>query len=228
MALTYVAPSSGTSSAGSFATSFPAGTTTGDVTYLALAGNFGANWPTPSGWTSIQSAGYSFNGSSNYFLNVFRRVIQGGDTAPTIDNSLTFGPSGWGYITLRGQNATPEDASAAVVATNSFGNSPVAPTVTTTQANDILLSVYGFDASVTGTPPGSGTERVDVFAGGSGGGLQINTEAIAAVGATGTRTETESGNTSWTAISVAVKGAPAASLTRNLFVNQAVQRRAVI
>jgi hypothetical protein len=85
----------------------------------------------------------------------------------------------------------------------------VAPSVTATTPNDLLVAVIGSASQVTATPPAGMTERLDLTSAGSSKiALEASDQALTAAGATGTRTAALSKSTSSIGQSIALRPAP--------------------
>lgn len=163
----------------------PAGHTAGDLLVIAFAGG-GADCTTPAGWTqSLVSSGtaprlatyYKIDGGSESNVS-----ISGGSTT-TIAVMLAYS----------GCPASPSDVTGTVnivtatsVATN---------TLTTTQANDLVISMFTSNTSAaTWTPPASGTTtRYDSAGTASRCALLVVDETKTAAGVTTARSATASG-----------------------------------
>lgn len=202
-------PTSGGQASGTtVATSFSTGWAANDVAYIFLWQSGTAVPTTPTGWTlaASQTAG-------NPRCWVYRRVLQSGDTAPTITVSNVV--HNWGVVILHGANTTtPEDG------TNNNFNAVTASTivalgVTTAVATDYLLTSFGNNASQSGTPP-AGTELLDITTNGTAA-FQLNGETLSSAGATGTRTETLAGNGgNEGSITIAVRGTTSTTFTKSV------------
>lgn len=105
MAVSYVGVSSGNSAGGtstSFVTTLPAGWAAGDV--AVLSGHVrGASLTmgTPAGWTLVPGPAWPVAQASNSRAYAWYRVLQAGDTAPTITNSGAM-TGGWSMTVYRG------------------------------------------------------------------------------------------------------------------------------
>lgn len=198
-AYTYTAPApsffqyatdTGTSSGGITPT-FATPATAGSLIIAILKSNSGVAWTATSGsWTQLNSG---TTGSQCFY-----KVAAGGETALSFDDSgATKSDIQSGMIIeVKNVNAIPIDANAASTGT------ATTPSVTTTQANDLVLSLaVGGSGSFTAVP--SGWTSI-----GSVGSSQFVTAAyktFASAGATGTAAWTSGGGES-KVFTVAVKG----------------------
>lgn len=175
----------------------PAGTVDGD--YILVSLGWMATVNVLSGWTMVRDIGDGW-------------VVMG-KIASSEGASWTFTTSGsgrcaWGAIAFSGvDQTTPVNVSGGTLDTS--GTSCVAPSITTTLANTMLVASFGVEASATFTPPGSMTEQVDV--GGSARSLSLCYEAFSTTGATGTRTATASSAGDRRSALIAINEAAAAS-----------------
>ena len=172
----------------------PTGTVAGDVMVAAIA-TVPSTIPitAPSGWTLIQSQQQTSTNSS--VLASFYRVAGSSEPATYtwILSNVHSGAVG-GILTYSGvDTATPIDVSAK--AATSSSTSHAAPTVTTTQAGDMLVTVHEFASARSWTPPSGMTERVDIASrapNNSGVTLEMNDLLLGAAGSTGPKTATAS------------------------------------
>lgn len=156
--------------------------TDGDLMVASIVTGTGTGTLTaPTGWTLIDELTYNSRS-----LHAFRKTWSTGDsTSYTWTVSATDALSGViGRIT--GQSATaPINASA--IQGNASSTNLTAPGITTTQADCLLLAIWGIDgASQNQTPPLGMTERWDSGAPDQAGA----TEVITAAKSTGTRVAT--------------------------------------
>src|SRR5690606_28880700 len=102
-----------------------------------------------------------------------------------------------GITSFSGVDLVTPIAAEAGVATNS-ATTHIAPTVTTTKANSVLLTVYEYGSAGTWTPPAGMTEVVDIASqtpqNTNGVSMEMSYELRPVFGATGTRQATASGN----------------------------------
>jgi len=175
----------------------PAGTASGDVLVAAIAVKPSSVTITPpAGWTSINRVGQSAGDSNSQ--EIFYHVASASEPA---SYSWTFSAppvsAAGGIVSYRGADTTaPVDVYSGNVTPS--GTSHTATGVTTTAANDMIISSHSFSSSETWTPPAGMTEEVDIAsltpsrAGGIS--IEINDVLQASAGATGDKTATASGN----------------------------------
>ena len=192
---------SGGNNASSYNIAKPAGLAVGDLMILSVG---------IEGETSVSAAGFTLissqANSSDFALYVFRRVAEAAAVSAT-NFTLSFGASkkySVGLARITGHNsATPIGAFAGATG---FGTRVASPAITTTAANQLVLSFHGVkkSASFSGGP---GTERYDVSADPPSHALYSYTQVAA--GSTGTKSATSSESEVWAAIQVAINSAPA-------------------
>ncbi|HYX64900.1 MAG TPA: DUF6701 domain-containing protein, partial [Burkholderiales bacterium] len=187
----------------------PSGTAVGDVMIASIAarpctassGACTLAINTPAGWTSLATIDQTSGGAASNVgarLAVYWRVA----TAADIGATYTWGFGGspahlgadGGIVSFSGVDTTTPIVASAGQATAS-SSSHTAPQVNTgTVTNTMLVSMHSADASGTWTPPGGMTEAVDIASqppnNNLGISLEMNYEARAAAGLTGTRTAT--------------------------------------
>lgn len=170
----------------------PTGTVAGDVMIASVSARPDTlTISPPSGWTLIRQVTQSAANAS--VLATYSRVAASGEPA-----SYTWSFSGGGFGGAAGGIAsfsgvditTPVDAEAGSATASSLNHT--APSVTTTIANEALLTIHAFTSAATWTPPTGMTEVADVAsetvpnAGGIS--MEMNIESRASAGATGART----------------------------------------
>lgn len=167
----------------------PAGTVNGDVMVVGVQYGGSTQMTTPSGWTLINHVNNSFSTTQN--LTTFYRVASSEPasytwTMPSLVCWITAAASYSGV-----NNSTPVDAQTIVGVTT--GTSLVANAVTTTMANDTIVTIFaGYNGtSTTWTPPGGQTERVDSN-NTSVRSIELNDSTQASVGSSGSFTATAS------------------------------------
>lgn len=167
----------------------PAGTTNGDVMVVGVQYGGSTQMTTPAGWTLINHVNNSFSTTQN--LTTFYRVASSEPASYTWTM-----PSLVCWITAAGSysgvdNSTPINAQTTVGVTT--GTSLVANAVTTTMANDTIVTIFaGYNGtSTTWTPPAGQTERVDSN-NTSVRSIELNDSNQASVGSSGTFTATAS------------------------------------
>lgn len=191
----------------------PAGLTVGDVMVAKLTcGTAGVTWTSPGGaWSSLWPAGGSGMSAAGFY-----KVADSGDVAAT---DFTFTASS-GVNFAAGIIAIYDDAGGTVTLDvadqqdTSSGTSHAAPSVTTTQANTLLVTGHALDngagSANSWTADGAMDERVDVSLAGNSASVLLATQAVAGTGATGTRTATSTQSASGRCGAAAFYAIPAA------------------
>jgi hypothetical protein len=191
----------------------PAGVASGDVLVMQVAQyvdpKFGGFVSTPAGWTARQTS--AFSGNNEGRTSVFTKVAGASET------SVVFTGLVGNYVStatvLAVSNATAVDVAGSMDYVQTFPNY-VASSVTTIASNDLLIGMWSRiqgDASTNSfTVPASMTQRSNNKSASGGVGLNcwtaFATQALAASGATGTRTATFPDSAFWmTATLLAVK-----------------------
>lgn len=156
---------------------------TGDLGVIGMVTN-GAPLTAPSGYTLIRSTTITGTGLQ---LNTYYRILQAGDANPTVNGAAMAAI----LSAFSGTNtSTPLDVeNGQTQATTTAGT---APSVTTTQANDLMVHFTAAQSSPTQTPPTSYTEPAngDLLGGGSSTHLGVAYLIGQAAGATGTISST--------------------------------------
>ena len=173
----------------------PASTVAGNVMMAVIAVRPStATITAPAGWTLVRRLNNVSGNSSS--LATYWKVA--GSSEPATYNwtfSSSNGSAG-GILSFSGVNTTtPVDVQNGVNTASSLSHS--APSITTTAANEILVTAYAFASTATWTPASGMTEAVDDNAWVSGTGstgisIAIDYTLRATAGATGTRTATAS------------------------------------
>ena len=180
--------------------SVPAGVQDGDLLYAAVAMQSATAIPTPAGWTLIRS---TKDGANLIRLATFYRIASGDAGASYTWTVDAVTPETAGIAAYTGVDPlTPLDVQGG--GSGGSGNC-VAPSITTTASNDLLIGSFANTASLTSfTPPGTMTERWDIntFGGAS---HELADEIFATPGATGTRTATPSSASPWVAHTAAFR-----------------------
>ncbi len=147
----------------------------------------------PTGWTLIRTQRQTNPNSS--VLATYYRVVGASEAASytwTLSSSHTGAVSG--IVTYSGvDTSAPIDVSAQATTPNDSVHT--APSVTTTQAGDMLITVHEYTTTRTWLPPTGMTERVDIATvsnTSSGVTLEMNELLLGAAGPTGTKTATAS------------------------------------
>ena len=147
----------------------------------------------PTGWTLIRTQ-VQANPNSSVLATYYR--VAGASEAASYTWTLSSSHSGavGGIITYSGvDTSAPIDVSAQAPTPNDSVHT--APSVTTTQAGDMLITVHEYTTTRTWLPPTGMTERVDIATvsnTSSGVTLEMNELLLGAAGLTGTKTATAS------------------------------------
>jgi type II secretory pathway pseudopilin PulG len=180
----------------------PAGLVAGDVmlAQLTVRNNIcgaGGNTP-PAGWVLITTSPVSTNGCLNSGTTISQAVyykVAGGSEPATYTWNFNSGRSTLGLAAFSGvDNTSPINVANGQVNTSS--TNIVAPGITTTVANTMLVGLFGHAHADAINPPAGMTELYDVAsgAGPNGATSEAANATQAAVGATGPRTATSTGN----------------------------------
>ena len=220
---TYASAASEASTSG---LTLPTGWQPGDVIYIGweLTAATGTV-TTPSGWSLTVPAFVSAVGSTptSGHTGVFRRVMQSGDTAPTI--SFTSGRFAAGLLAIAGaDNTTPEDVTPTTDDNTGVTVPSVrAPSITPVTANCLLITFHAVRNGTSGvltafTPDASETEQTDTgtsVAAVSEAAIESATLTLTSAVATGTKTATATGSnvTVLNTMGVAIAVRPAAAVT---------------
>jgi phosphotransferase system IIA component len=193
---------SGGNSASSYNIAKPTGLAVGDLMILSV-GIEGNTSVSATGFTLVTSQA----NSSNFTLYVFSRIADAAAVSAS-NFTVSFGASkkySVGLARITGHNGTTP-IGAFEEATGSSGITVTSPAITTTAANQLVLSFHCVKkaASFSGGP---GTERYDVSADASSHALYSYTQVAA--GSTGTKSATSSQSEAWAAIQVAINTVPA-------------------
>ena len=199
--ITFVAKTEANVTGVSIVCNVPPGVLNGDILILAWGGNntSGAVVASHASWTSEQTQGSGVSATGTGFLS---RVASGEPASYT----FTIGPgiSNVGVCMLAFRRSTGVDVKAG--ADNGNTNSLPAPSVTTTKGNTILICAYAMNGqSGVWTAPASMVERSRYEGGGGFAGFLCCTEEIVAIGATGTRTATNTVTSNSCSVSLAIK-----------------------
>jgi hypothetical protein len=170
----------------------PTGTVAGDVMIAAISTTPSSVPITaPAGWTLIQAVTQATATSNR--VSTYYRVAGASEPASyswTLNTTHT-GAAG-GIVSYSGvNNTTPVDVSAGQATASSLNHS--APSITTTVANDMLVTVHEYASASSWTPPAGMAERVDIAsrsASTSGITLEMNELSLGAAGATGAKIAT--------------------------------------
>lgn len=182
-----------TASGGTITVLTPAGTVSGDVLLASIAVvSITSTVATPAGWTLVQNTPQSSGNKTR--LYTFYRVAGGSEPG---SYAWTFSGANSGAVAALASfsgadiSASPIDASAAQTTSDASFNH-TAPSVTTTVAGDMLVTVHEYASSRNWTPPTGMMERADLYSDTNGGNtgvsMELNTESRSVAGATGART----------------------------------------
>ena len=178
-------------SSGSLTINKPASAQTGDVLLAAVtaAGNHTTYTPTaPAGWSLVRRDGVNQMGQF-----VYTRVVTASEPSSYTWSGLTGDASG-GIAAYSGvDTVTPVDTSSGDFDSNP--GSTIAPLVTTTRANVVLVGIFGLISPNNQTPPGSMTSIWSGFSA-SGTSTMAAQESWPTPGNTGSRTSTAPGTQS--------------------------------
>jgi hypothetical protein len=182
----------------------PAGVVPGDVLVATVAKSGAEALTTPAGWTRSDSV----LDNSTMYLGLYWRIAAGGDPASFAwtwaGGTSRYAAGGiTAYIDVDNDNPVDGHASAGVSGTTSFP----APTVTTTFANDMIITAHAVNANNSNwTPPAGMAERLDLVAGsGSFVSIEQNDVLQAVPGATGAKTATSAVSGGGGGITLALK-----------------------
>ncbi len=173
----------------------PAATVVDDVMLAGIG--VSADSPTitaPAGWTLVRQTNQT--NTTRNALAVFQRIATASEPATyTWTFSASAGAAG-GIAAFSGADVQdPIDVE--LGQTNNNSTSQPAPSVTTTAANEMVVTFHTMASAATWTPPAGMTEAIDVASGGlgaAGQSLQADYVQQATAGATGTKTATASNN----------------------------------
>jgi hypothetical protein len=152
---------SGGSGALSYSIAKPSGLAAGDLMIMSVAVEGDKSVLIPTGWTRriVQQE------SSNFGICVFWKIATAADAAAS-SFTVTFGASGKhsvGLTRITGHNPTAPIVASASSQQPAASNLVIAPSVTTTAANQLVLGFHAVKKSATFTAS-YGTERYDVSA----------------------------------------------------------------
>lgn len=178
----------------------PAGVASGDLMLLTVAENVGRTVTPPDGFDLVDA----ITGADGVY--VYAKTAGGSEPS-----SYTVGFSGTSTprMSILSWRSLPPytivvDATNKHDETESGTTDRVAPSVTTTRANSTLHNVFAMSGADTATTPASGMDS-RVFQSASGVSLFVQSQEVAATGATGTRTATAgSSSQTYKVVSVAI------------------------
>jgi VCBS repeat-containing protein len=174
----------------------PSGTIAGDTMIAAIVVRPNtATITAPSGWTLIRRQDQANSTASSQAM--YYKVAtssEGSSYTWTLGSSPTGGAGGIATF-YNASTCGPVDVSGSQ-ANNTSSTSQAAPSVTTTQAGDMLITGHSFASSATWTVPSGMSEAVDVASetvpNVAGVSLEMNYLLLGAAGASGTKTATAS------------------------------------
>lgn len=185
--------------AGSYTPTLPAGWQPGDTVFLfsqvTVSGS--ANATAPAGWTRAVGD-FTSAGSTSAHQAVWYRVMQAGDTAPSVPEPAS--RYAWSTVAVQGANTTtPLDVTPATDNNSGVAYPDVrAPSVTPVTPGALLLTAHGVrngtnSAATSFTPPAGTTELGDAssnISAKSNAAIEVNALALTDTSATGTKTAT--------------------------------------
>jgi hypothetical protein len=185
--------------AGSYTPALPAGWQPGDTVFLfsqvTVSGS--ANTTTPAGWTRAVGD-FTSAGSTSAHQAVWYRVMQPGDTAPSVPEPAS--RYAWSTVAVQGANTTTPLDVTPTTDTNSGAAYPDvrAPSISPVTPGSLLLTAHGVrngtnSATTAFTPPAGTTELGDVssnIASKSNAAIEVNSLSLTDTSATGTKTAT--------------------------------------
>lgn len=209
-AIAYVNSNSASTTTATLTITKPTNTTTSDVLVATVSGAGTNTITAPAGWTLLAST--TSSGSTMRMLSYVRTATATEGASYAFTSSAARNMSG-GIVALRGANAdVPVDGVTA--ATGATGNA-AAPAITTTAANEWVITAVGVARNATFTAAAGTTERYDVA--GTGTSNEAATITQAAAGTVAARSVVPSNTTAnWVAHSIAVRDATTAALSVSL------------
>lgn len=185
----------------------PTGTVNGDVMVVDVMYGGTTQMSTPAGWNLINNI--SNTNSASQMTTTFWRLASSEPasytwTMPALVCWIT------GAVSYSGVNqSTPIDAN--TINMDNTGTSHIASAVTTTVANDIIVTFFnGYNATTpTWTPPAGQTERIDAN-NASVRSIEVNDSTQAAAGSSGAFTATSSLSLYSNNVTIALKPQPTA------------------
>ena len=176
----------------------PASLQAGDVMIAAVVVRpSNATIAAPAGWTLVRRLSNSYGNSSA--LATYRKLATASEPASYTWTLNTSTGSAGGILAFRNVNssnaASPVDVEAGVNTASSLSHT--APSVTTSAANEVVITVHSFASGASWAPPSGMAEAVDDSSWSVGGGsagisFAMNYAVKASAGATGTKTATAS------------------------------------
>lgn len=181
----------------------------GDRLIFAIESFLAAPSAAPTGWTLIPGVtGHSVAGADSSYLNVYERTADSTDAAGTT-YTVTFTSSTPTCVAMLSYRGTAGvDVSAIVTRTTEDAGADT-PSVTTTQANDVVLSIFGrnYTSSVNAanSAPIGTTARAEAHTTAFDG-ILVADEVKATAGATTSRHMNAASNGVFVTAAVALKG----------------------
>ena len=177
---------------------------------IEYQGGTGETITPPAGWTLIERT----DSGTSFGIVTYYRVADGSEGASFTWTFSVATRSLGGIIRYTGvDTASPIDVQGEATGSSA---TPTAPSVVTTQANDLVVAFWG-DGATLGqtaenfTPPGGTTERYDITRDVLAG-VELSTAAAdvaqALAGASGTKVATTATSDAWVAQTIALKMAP--------------------
>ena len=170
----------------------------GNLLLLVVASQSANTSATPAGYTSLTSLA---GGTGSAYFNIYYKIAGSSETAPTLSIianttiAVILSYSGISSIDVVGATSNGHTATAITTST------------TTTNANDLVLSIYcaesGSFGAYTWTAPSGTTARVNSGGTSTTEGLLICDELQATAGATASRAATISASKQWGAVTIA-------------------------
>lgn len=206
--VSYQSFASATGTGNSVSVNKPTGTATGDLLLLSISFEKGSDVSiTATGWTLVRRTDQSTNvGMATYFR------VAAADEATSYTFTLTQGPKWSAAIARFTGVSVPASPATLQSVGNSSGTSStsvVAPAITTTDPNAIVLAVYTNKKNSTYTAATGTTERFDVPNTGGLPSLMLATYPQATAASTGTKTATATDSEVWAAQQIALYPIPA-------------------
>jgi hypothetical protein len=204
-AIAVIASASASSTTATLTLTKPTNTASGQVMVATVSGAGTTTISAPAGWTLVQD---TTSGALRQLLYV-KVAAAGEPTSYAFASSGSRNASG-GITTYSGVNATvPVDASDEALGAS--GNA-AAPSVTTSAANDLVITAVAIASATTVTPASGTTERYDKASASTD--VEVADATAATAGATTARTAVPAiTTTAWTAQTVALRDASAAGLS---------------
>ena len=185
--------------AGSYSPGLPAGWQPGDTVFLysQITSSSAANSTAPAGWTRAV-ADFTSAGSASAHQAVWYRVMQSGDTAPSVSEPAA--RYAWSTVAVQGANTTTPLDVIPTTDTNSGVAYPDvrAPSITPVTPGALLLTAHGVrngtNSATTSFTPASGTtelgDATSNIASKSNAAIEVNSLRLTDTSATGTKTAT--------------------------------------